>query len=179
MVAQCWTWISSLLGVKMTFFLLNKLMQNVICCTKTNSSYKILLEVTVRLFDISQRSYLLLYEQEVDKNGRTQEMLVKHVKQQPDQNDYYSSPRQEHESLSFPTCSDEKLQDSPFLYHVLQPLRQCKNVNDSDTREKHVAILHVLCASVELFPLGSCWTTSAKNIIQRQQVLFHSNITTL
>ena len=90
-------------------------------------------------------------------------MLVKHVKQQPDQNDYYSSPRQEHESLSFPTCSDEKLQDSPFLYHVLQPLRECKNVNDSDTREKLVAILHVLCASVELFPLGSCWTTSAKN----------------
>ena len=109
-------------------------------------------EVTC-FFDISQRSYLLLYEQEVDKNGRTQEMLVKHVKQQPDQNDYYSSPRQEHESLSFPTCSDEKLQDSPFLYHVLQPLRECKNVNDSDTREKLVAILHVLCASVELFPL--------------------------
>ena len=153
---------------------------------RIDSAYKVLLEVTVRLLNIAQRNFLVRNEWK-DLEDPTQR-IIDHIEQQPYLDNYYSVPVQKDDA--WPTCSPAVLSESPFIKYVLSPiynatitsvssptdtptlLQQALSVEKNEDAatpatamndRRFVAILHILCASAELFPLGSCWTTSTQN----------------
>ena len=148
--------------------------------------HKLLLEVTVRFLNIAQRNFLVRHEcKEIEDPTQT---IIDHIKQQPYLDDYYSLPTQKHET--WPTCSGVVLSESPFVKYIVGPIYKAtrpqllimtnettllqqalSTVTDNTvttttgtmSERKFVGVLHLLCASAELFPLGSCWTTSTQN----------------
>jgi hypothetical protein len=154
---------------------------NSTCSTNANQqridlSYKILLELAARLLNVAQR-YYLVGEESMKLVDPTQ-VMIEYIKQQPHPDDYYRNPTR---AYTHPTCTAAILHQSPFVKLILRSiyagltllqltidptdeprlLQQAMSMSDSinDTapsaEKRLLAMLHILCVSAELYPLGS------------------------